>query len=77
MGKSFACISDHAARRYLYTMQDTSNMLTRWAIALKSYDFAVELKPGKYTVIPDALSRLFYFEKIEEKTRTNACANLS
>ncbi|CAB1101267.1 unnamed protein product [Ectocarpus sp. CCAP 1310/34] len=38
-GRHFTCVTDHAALRYLYTMQDTSNMLTRWAIALQSFDF--------------------------------------
>ena len=46
-------------------MQDTSNMLTRWAIALQSYDFTVEHKPGKLNIIPDTLSRLFNFEHSE------------
>ena len=41
-------------------------MLTRWAIALQSFDFTVEHKPGRLNVIPDALSRLFEFEKKEE-----------
>lgn len=40
-------------------MQDTSNMLTRWAIALQSFDFTVEHKPGKLHVVPDTLSRVF------------------
>ena len=40
-------------------------MLTRWAIALQSYDFTVEHKPGKLNIIPDILSRLFSFEHSE------------
>ena len=43
-------------------MQDTSNMLTQWAIALHSYDFTVEHRPN---IIPDTLSRLFNFEHSE------------
>ena len=28
-GRHFVCVTDHSALRYLYSMQDTSNMLTR------------------------------------------------
>ena len=34
--------TDHRALVYLYHMQDTSNMLTRWAIALQNFDFTVK-----------------------------------
>ena len=40
-------------------------MLTRWAIALQSYGFTVEHKPGKLNNIPDTLSHLFNFEHSE------------
>ena len=46
-------------------MQDTSNILTRWVIALQSYAFTVKYKPGKLNIIPDTLSRLFNFEHSE------------
>ena len=36
-------------------------MLTRWAIALQSYDCTVGHKPGRLDIIPDTLSRLFNF----------------
>ena len=61
-GRHFVCVTDHRALRYLYSMQATFNMLTRWAIALQSYDFTVEHKPGKLNIIPDTLPRLFNFE---------------
>ena len=64
-GRHFVCVTDHSALLFLYSMQDTSNMLTRWAIALQSYDFTVEHKPGKLNIIPDTLSRLFNFEHSE------------
>ncbi|CAM9999853.1 unnamed protein product, partial [Choristocarpus tenellus] len=38
-GKHFTVITDHSALRRLHTMQSTSNLLTRWALALQSFDF--------------------------------------
>ena len=64
-GRHFVCGTDHSALRYLCSMQDTSNLLTRWASALQLYDFTVEHKPGKLNIIPDTLSRLFNFEHSE------------
>ena len=54
-GKHFECVTHHAALRYLYKMQDASNMVCRWAIALQSYDFTVKHKPGRLHVVPDTL----------------------
>ena len=65
-GRYIVCVTDHAALRYLYPMQDQSNMLTRWAIALQSFDFTVQHKPGKLDVVPDTLSRMFAFEHQQE-----------
>lgn len=78
-GRHFVCVTDHAALRYLYSMQDTSNMLTRWAIALQSFDFTVQHKPGKLHVVPDTLSRMFAFEhqqEIAEPTLAPICRNV-
>ena len=59
-------MTDHAALRYLYSMQDTSNMLTRWAIPFQSLNFTVQHKSGKLPVVPDTLSRMFAFEHQQE-----------
>ena len=40
-------------------MQNTANMLTRWAIALQNYNFTVQHVPGRPNVVSDALSRVF------------------
>ena len=70
-GRHFVCVTDHSALRYLYSVQDTSNMLTQWAIALQSYDFTVEHKPGKPNIIPDTLLRLFNFEDSETRVASH------
>ena len=78
-GKHFEVVTDHAALRYLYTMQDTSNMLTRWAIALQSFDFTVRHKPGRLHVVPDTLSRLFAFDhqqQLDTPQLTPICRNV-
>ena len=46
-GTHFTCYTDHQPLTYLYKMRDTSNMLTRWAIALQNYDCTVKHVPGK------------------------------
>ena len=65
-GRHFVCVTDHAALRYLYSMKYTSNMLTRWAIALQFFYFTVQHKPGKLHVVRDTLSRMFAFEHQQE-----------
>ena len=45
-GKHFTVITDHQALTHLYYMQDNSNMLTRWAIALQNFDFTVKHVAG-------------------------------
>ena len=56
-GRHFTCCTDHLALTHLYQTQDTSNLLTRWAIALKNYDFTVQHVPGRLNVVPEALSK--------------------
>ena len=51
--------TDHRALVYLYHMQDTSNMLTHWAIALQNFGFTVKHISGKLNIVPDTLSRFF------------------
>ena len=71
-GKHFKCVTNHAALTHLYYMQDTSNVLTRWAIAFQGFDFTVEHKPGKLHIVPDTLSRLFG-DTPEDTTQGKKC----
>ena len=63
--RQFVFITEHNVFRYLYLIQNTSTMLTRWAIALQSYDFTVEHKPGRLNITPDTLSRRLNFNHSE------------
>lgn len=73
--------TDHTSLRYLYSMQDTSNMLTCWAVSLQAYSFSVKHRAGKLNVIPDILSRLLEFEWSERvytpNTLTPICRNVA
>ena len=54
-------------------------MLTRWAIALQSFDFTVRHKPGRLHVVPDTLSRLFAFDhqqQLDAPQLTPICRNV-
>ena len=62
-GRRFRVVTDHAALRWLHTMNGTQeggpqSRLTRWVIRLQEYNFYVEHKPGKHHVDCDAISRL-------------------
>ena len=60
------CYGSQRSSLLVFT-QDTSNILTRWAIAFQSYDFTVEHKPGKLNILPDTLSCLFNFKHSETR----------
>ena len=57
--RHFTCCTDHQALMYLYYVQNTSNLLTRWAIAFQKYNFTVKHLPGKLNTVPDTVSRTF------------------
>ena len=71
-------VTVYAASRYLHSIQDTGDMLCRWAISLQSYDFTVKYKPGKLHIVPDTLPRLFAFERHDEMTfkLVSTCRNI-
>jgi hypothetical protein len=56
-GRKFTVYTDHRALKWLLNLQDPSSRLTRWAIKLSEYDFAVEHRPNTRMRYADALSR--------------------
>jgi transposase InsO family protein len=59
-GTHFVVRSDHQALRWLFSLavSDANPRLVRWRLALSSYDFEVQYKPGSKQKVADALSRL-------------------
>ena len=49
-GNHFARFTDQALT-YLFKMQDTTNVLTRWTTALQSYELTVNHVGGKFNEI--------------------------
>jgi hypothetical protein len=59
-GIHFVVRSDHQALRWLFSVaiSDVNPRLVRWRLALSTYDFEVQYKPGPTHKVADALSRL-------------------
>lgn len=56
-GCHFTVQTDHHSLKWLKDLQDPNPRLTRWALKLQSYDYAVEYRKGSLNKVPDALSR--------------------
>ena len=58
MYERFVVYTDHAALRWLLTIQEPSGRLIRWRLRLAQCDFEVLYKKGKINTQADALSSL-------------------
>lgn len=56
-GAKFYIVTDHASLKWLHNMRDPSGRLARWSVKLNQFDFEIIHRPGKFNVVPDALSR--------------------
>ena len=57
VGKPFKIVTDHRALRYLHTMRNANQRLTRWALAMQPFNFTIEHRPGVQNGNADGLSR--------------------
>ena len=57
IGRKFKVITDHANLKFLASIALQNSKLARWCLSLAEFDFAIEHRPGKDNVVPDALSR--------------------
>lgn len=53
----FALVTDHMAMKWLFSKNNASARLQRWALVIQSFAFDVLYKPGKIHIVPDILSR--------------------
>lgn len=53
----FTIVTDHKNLRYFNKAQHLSERQMRWAGLMAEFDFTLHYRPGKLTVLPDALSR--------------------
>lgn len=57
LGRRFHILTDCRAMIYIHTCRLLTPRVTRWALALQEYDFAVHFIKGKENIIADVLSR--------------------
>ena len=58
-GKPFTIETDHRSLEWLDRLRDTNDRLTRWSLALQSYQYSVRHRAGKANGNADALSRAY------------------
>ena len=56
--RQFTLITDCSALFWLFTSQNLSSKMHRWALKLMAYDMVIKWRRGTENVGPDALSRL-------------------
>lgn len=64
-GHEFTIVTDHASLKWLMSQKDLCCRLARWALKLQAYNFKIEHRKGKQNIVPDALSRVFHSDSIE------------
>ena len=58
LGRHFQIVTDHRSLEWLDRLKETNSRLTRWSLALQSFDFSITHRPGKDNGNADALSRI-------------------
>ncbi|XP_042320340.1 uncharacterized protein LOC121929090 [Sceloporus undulatus] len=56
-GRQFTLQTDHAALRWLHSVQGANKKLLRWSVSLQDFDFEIQHVAGASNVVADCLSR--------------------
>ena len=62
----FTIITDHASLKWLMSQKELSGRLARWSLKLQAYDFKNQHRKGAEHLVPDALSRAYAIDSINQ-----------
>ena len=65
-GYKFTVVTDHSSLRWLHNLKNPTGRLARWSLSLLEYDFDILHRKGSQHHVPDALSRMFESQSLEE-----------
>ena len=57
LGKQFVARTDYQASKWLYSLQEPKDRITRWLETLSAYQFSIKYWPGNRHGNADAMSR--------------------
>ena len=58
LGRHFQIVTDHQSLEWLDRLKEKNSRLTRWSLALQSFDVSITFQPGKDNGNADAFSRI-------------------
>ena len=76
MGNPFTVQTDHRALQWLGNVKDRNSRLTRWSLALQSFQFKVEHRRGRDNVNADTLSRVDIPTRASHMRRGEICDSI-
>ena len=56
-GMTITVITDHDSLKYMNTTKNSSKRLARWVEEFQAWPIDIKYRPGKYALVPDAISR--------------------
>jgi len=51
LGRNFTIVTDHKPLTWMFSVKDRSSRLLRWRLLLEEFDYTIEYKAGKRTLM--------------------------